>query len=180
MAAAVLVIPVMTSSFSLSVSCALAVAVVTGACEILRTFYSPGPQSATSSALIVAIASLLSFVVTFFLAARAQNYAGEPPPAAEPVHDPITPRMLRRIALASEHITSLLLVLRIARQYNQPVSSGALHNLTLVEKDLRNLQLELEHRADSTERSPQEDSDVLFGAPALRILPRNIDHATKL
>ena len=58
----------------------------------------------------------------------------------------LAPHILRRITLAAEHIASLVLVLQIAREFNQPISSAVLHNLMLVEKDLCILQRELEEQ----------------------------------
>jgi hypothetical protein len=180
--APVLINHVMTSSIAPSASCALGVALISGVSEICQFVYLSEPRSKLISVLTVAVASLVTFVVIFLLAGRKQlkctHSAISNDEASE--MDPNAQRTLTRITLATEHIASLLLVFRIAREYNQPISSGALHNLTLVEKDLRGLQNELEDQMCFAQNRPQPDTRGRFGAPALRVLPSTIDHATKL
>ena len=109
-------------------------------------------------------------------------------------------RAFRRIILVTEHISSVLLILRIAQEYNQPISSGAIHNLTLIEKDLHCLQKEFQDQFTqqlSTTSTPvqtdisrssgidlshdrtQAGSDGRFRAPALRIVSSNVEGPAK-
>jgi hypothetical protein len=108
--------------------------------------------------------------------------------------------ILRRTALAAEHISSLLLILRIANEYNQPVPGGAIHNLTLVEKDLRSLHEDFDsqflHHASAAPGSleprisedvpvslprdwTQEDRHGRFQASRLQVFPANVDRTAK-
>jgi hypothetical protein len=110
-------------------------------------------------------------------------------------------RVLRRATLAAEHVSSLLVILRIAHEYNQPVPTGAIHNLSLVEKDLQGLQKDLEdqlilHSATTSvprktrlsEELPvsvpgdwtETGTDARFRATGLRIVPAKLDHTAKL
>jgi hypothetical protein len=184
MVAPVLINHVMTSSIALSATCAVGVALISGVSEICHFLCLSEPRSKSISVLTVAVARLLTFIVISLLAGRRQlkcTHNAISNDSEAPDVDPIAQRTLTRITLATEHIASLLLVFKIAREYNQPVSSGALHNLTLVEKDLRGLQKELEDQTTSLiQDRPQPDSSGRFGAPAIRVFPSTIDHATKL
>lgn len=142
-----------------------------GASEFLA-----GDRPALISGLTVVASSLLTFAWTYVVSFRyIAPRKGEPPNiGTNAPQNPIGHRTLKRINLATEHLTSLLLVLRIAREYNQPIPAGALHNLALVDKELRRLQQGLEEhlmqRKDSSEDWPQTDTDGRFEAPVLRTL----------
>jgi hypothetical protein len=177
---------VMTSSIALSTRCAFTVALISGVSEICQFVYLPEPRSKLISLLTVAAASFFTFVVTFLLAGRKRlkcTYDARPNDYDVPETDQIAERTLTRVILATEHVASLLLVFRIAREYKQPISGGALHNLKLVEKDLRGLQTELEDHLTARGRPnhrPQPDNSGRFEAPAVPVLRSSIDHATKL
>jgi hypothetical protein len=186
MVAPVLINRLMTSSIAPSASCAFGVALISGVSEICQFVYLSEPRSKLISVLTVAVASLFTFVAISLLAGpRQRKGTHEGISNANEVSevDPIAQRTLTRIILATEHIGSLLLVFRIAREYNQPISSGALHNLTLVEKDLRGLQMELEDQmygSQTIQDRPRSDNTGHFEAPAIRDFSSTIDHATKL
>lgn len=89
---------------------------------------------------------------------------------------PFMLRAFRRITLATEHIENVLLLLQIAQDYKQPVSSGAIHNLMLVEKDLSRLQLDFQDQltptdaAESRRGRTKKDSGGRFQAPELQTM----------
>ena len=161
----------MTGNIVHSASCAFGVALIIGASEILA-----GDRPALISVFTVAAASLLTFAWTYVVSFRySAPRKGEPPNiiGVNAPQNPIAHRTLLRINLATEHLASLLIVLRIAREYNQPIPAGALHNLALVDKELRSLQHGLEEhlvrRKDSCDDWPQTDNDGRFEAPELPI-----------
>jgi hypothetical protein len=161
----------MTGNIEHSASCALGVSLIIGASEV-----SAGDRAALISILTVVASGLLTFVWIHIVSLRFKAPSRVESPNIIDMDEPpnpIGPRTLKRINLATEHLTSLLLVLRIAREYNQPVPAGALHNLALVDKELRSLQQGLEEhlmpRKDCGEDWPQTDTNGRFEAPELRI-----------
>jgi hypothetical protein len=117
----------MTGNIVHSASCALGVALIIGTSEL-----SAGDRPALISLLTVVASGLLTFAWIHIVSLRFKAPSRVESPNTIDMDEPPNPiahRTLKRINLASEHLTSLLLVLRIAREYNQPVPAGALHNL---------------------------------------------------
>ena len=131
----------MTGNIVHSTSSALGVALIIGASEFLA-----GDRPVLISGLTVVASSVLTFAWTYLISFRysAPPKGESPNIGANAPQNRIAHRTLHRINLATEHLGSLLIVLRIAREYNQPVPTGVLHNLTLVDKELRSLQHGLE------------------------------------
>ena len=159
----------MTGNILHTASCAFGVALIIGVSEVLT-----GDRLTWISVLTVAVSGLFTFTWIHLFARR--NTVPPEKQAASYIDfpkDPIGHRTLKHIKLATEHITSLLLVLRVAREYSQPIPAGALHNLALVDKELRSLQYALEEqlgkRTGAEQDWPQSDSDGRFQAPELRI-----------
>ncbi len=66
------------------------------------------------------------------------------PAAVRDVDELLRQRLDRDLALAAEHVHSILCLLEIARQHQQPIPTGALTNLDLVSKHLGEMQRRLE------------------------------------
>ncbi len=66
-------------------------------------------------------------------------------------------RFCRRLHLATEHLSSIVTLLTLARDYAQPVPETAIGNLQLAARDLREMQAQLMSEFDRRLRDQEED-----------------------